>query len=112
MSNKPIHEFQFGDVRASIWANDPSHGTKYHVTFQRLYRDGEDWKPATGLRMLDLPVLAFTADQAFWWLREREEAEKAAAGKPSRKVKRPDPELVAAFRPSAKFMENPNGRPL
>lgn len=112
MSERPFHEFQYGDVRASIWLNGREHATQYHVTFQRMYRHGNAWLGATGFRLLDLPVLAFTADQAYWWLRQREEAEKAAKGEASHAVVPLDPETVALFRPSAKLTEHLDGRPL
>ena len=98
----PLQEFQFGSVKASIWANGPEHGSKHHVTFRRLYKEGEEVNEAAGFRMLDLPVLAFAADEAFWWLRERTQAEKAAQGQPYSVVVRPNPEMVALFRRSAR----------
>lgn len=100
----PIHEIQYGSVRASIWANGPDHGSKHHVTFRRLYKDGDAIKEAAGFRTLDLPVLAFAADEAYWWLREREAAE---TGDDHSAVRRPDPELVAMFRKSARPEEVP-----
>ncbi len=69
-----------------------------------------DLQPAEAFRTLDLPVLAFTADEAFWWLREREKAEKAAKGQPHSNVVRPNPEMVALFRRSAQFVEGRDGR--
>ena len=103
----PVHELQYGSVKASIWANGPDHGSKHHVTFRRLYKDGEDIKEAAGFRTLDLPLVAFIADEAYWWLREREEAEKERNGQPHSKVQRPGPEMVALFRKSARQEELP-----
>jgi len=103
----PIHEIQYGSVKASVWINGPDHGSKYHVTFRRLYKDGEVMKEAAGFRTLDLPLVAFIADEAYWWLREREEADKAHNGQPHSVVRPPDPEFVAMFRKSARPEEVP-----
>jgi len=112
MSAQPIHELRFGFVRASIWANGPNHELKHHVTFQRLYKDGDVEKVATGFRTIDLPVLAFTTDEAYWWLKAREESEQNGDDPSQATVVRPDPEFVALFRKSASLVENAHGRPV
>jgi len=103
----PVHEIEYGSVKASIWANGPDHGSKYHVTLRRLYKDGDGTKEAAGFRTLDLPLVAFIADEAYWWLREREEAEKERNEQPHSAVRRPSPEMVALFRKSARQEQLP-----
>lgn len=78
MSAEPLHEVRFGDIRASVWTNTGTTGTFYHVTFQRLYLEDGKTKTANGFRTLDLPVLAYTANEAFKWVRAREEDESRA----------------------------------
>lgn len=109
MSATPIHELRYGFVQASIWANGPNHELKHHVTFQRLYKDGEVEKAAKGFRTIDLPVLAFAADEAYWWLQAREEAVQSGGDPAQSIVVRPDPELVALFRKSASLVEHGHG---
>lgn len=105
----PIQEFEFGPVHVSIWDNGPDHSIRHHVTFRRLYKDGDEQKEAAAFRTLELPVLVFAADEAYWWLRQREEADKAARGERSEIVQRPNPELVDLFRrsppPSAEIVK-------
>lgn len=58
-NNKPVHEVRLGVVKAAIWANDTKVGVRYGVTFQRLYKDGEEWKTTDsfvgGLQRLTFP---------------------------------------------------------
>ena len=68
MSAEPLHEVRFGDVRAAVWTNPSTMGTFYHVTFQSLSNKNRHTKAANGFRPLDLPVLAYTANEAFKWL--------------------------------------------
>src|SRR5689334_8227321 len=103
----PVHEIEYYAVKASIWANGPDHGPKYHVTVRRLYKDGQGTKEAAGFRTLDLALLAFIADEAYWWLREREEREEDGNGQQHSAVRRPSPEMVALFRKSARQEELP-----
>ena len=42
---KPIHEIRLGRVRAAIWENETSNGTRHNVTFSRLYRDPKTKDP-------------------------------------------------------------------
>jgi hypothetical protein len=37
----PVHEIRFGRVKAAIWENETSQGTRHNMTFQRIYRDGD-----------------------------------------------------------------------
>lgn len=105
MATQPLHQFQYGHVRASIWANPATHGAVYHTTFQRMYKDEEgEWQPANGFRTLDLPVLAFTSNEAHKWLSQREEREEA-----ERKNARRKPVKTKAVQDPAKPEGNGRG---
>lgn len=56
-------------IQASIWENDVQNGetsfTSYSVTLARRYRDGEQWKTASGFRASDLLLVAESARMAF-----------------------------------------------
>jgi hypothetical protein len=65
MSNrKPIDEIRIGSVKAAIWKNPTDNGDRFNVTFQRLYRDGEEWKSTSSFGREDLLRLAKLADRA------------------------------------------------
>ena len=52
-------------MRAAIWQNATEKGTRYNVTFSKLYRDKEDnWKDTTSFGKEDLLLLAEVARQA------------------------------------------------
>ena len=69
---KPAKEVRIGSVKAAIWLNETEHGSRFTVTFERLYREGETWKLASGFGRDDLLVLAKVADQAHTWTAEAE----------------------------------------
>lgn len=74
MSNtkkKPVHEARMGRIKAAVWENDTSNGTRYGVTFTRLYKDGDQWKDSTSFGRDDLPLLAKVADQVHTWIFEQ-----------------------------------------
>jgi hypothetical protein len=48
-TNKPVHEVRLGSVKAAIWANQTTTGTRHSVTFNRIYKDGDVW---SGRRVL------------------------------------------------------------
>lgn len=70
-SNKPVHEIRMGRIRAAIWKNDTSSGTRHNVTIERLYKDGEEWKSTSSFGRDDLPLVAKVADQAHTWIFEQ-----------------------------------------
>ncbi|XZE43949.1 hypothetical protein SH467x_003531 [Pirellulaceae bacterium SH467] len=36
-NDKPVHEIRLGKVKAAIWRNETESGTRYGVTFSRIY---------------------------------------------------------------------------
>jgi len=75
----PVHEVRIGLIKAAIWANNTEDGLWHNVTFERSYRDGEEWKSTTSFGRDDLLVLAKVADMAHSWILN---PDKAAAPKP------------------------------
>lgn len=70
----PVHQISLpagkgAQIQASIWENEVQNGdnsfTSYSVTFARRYRDGEEWKSASGFRSSDLLLVAKAAELAF-----------------------------------------------
>jgi len=69
---RPVHEVRIGSVKAAIWRNDGSNGPWHGVSFERVYRDGNEWKSSTSFGRDDLLVLAKLADQAHTWVVEQD----------------------------------------
>ncbi|MHC4993497.1 MAG: hypothetical protein ACYTGQ_00435 [Planctomycetota bacterium] len=66
--NQPVHRINIGLIRAAIWANQSDSGVWYNVTFERSYRDGEEWKSSDSYSRDDLLQLAKLADLAHTWI--------------------------------------------
>lgn len=66
--NKPVKNIRIGRISAAIWANTNEHGTFYSVTFERAYRQGQEWKSTNSFGRDDLLVLAKIADMAHTWI--------------------------------------------
>jgi hypothetical protein len=44
-TKKPAYKTTHGGVNAAVWANQGKEGAVFHsVTFERTYKDGEDYK--------------------------------------------------------------------
>ena len=70
-TNKPAHEIRINGIRATIWKNDTEKGPRYNTTFERSYKDGEQWKTSDSFGRDDLLALAFIAQQSFAWIVEQ-----------------------------------------
>ena len=68
MKNKPTHEVRLGLIKAAVWKNETETGTRYNVTFSRLYREGDQWRSTDSFGRDDLLLLAKVADQAHSWI--------------------------------------------
>ncbi len=69
--NQPAHKIRLGRVKATIWANDTEHGTRYSVTPSRIYKSGEEWKSTDSFGRDDLLLLAKIVDMAHTWILEK-----------------------------------------
>lgn len=67
---QPVHEVRLGALKAAIWENETSVGTRRNVTVSRLYKDGEEWKQTESFGRDDLPLLAKVVDMAHTWIFE------------------------------------------
>ena len=66
--NKPAHEIRLNGIRATIWKNDTDKGPRFNTTFERNYRDGEEWKTSDSFGRDDLLTLGFVATEALRWI--------------------------------------------
>lgn len=62
--NKPVAEVKSGLIVASIWKNEGEKGSRFSVTFARIYKSDDQWKRTTSFGRDDLLILAKVADQA------------------------------------------------
>ena len=67
-SSQPVQKIRHGAVSASIWRQETKKGPMFNVTFQRAYKDGDEWKNSTSFGRKELLVLSFTATRAFEWV--------------------------------------------
>jgi hypothetical protein len=68
MKTKPSSEIRIGAIKAAIWQNETKAGTRYNVTFSRIYEDGDTWKSTESFSRDDLLLLAKVADLAHSWI--------------------------------------------
>lgn len=67
-ARRPVHEIRYGSIKAVIWQNATTNGTMHNVTVARIYKDGDQWKEASGFGADDLLVLAKALTDAFGWI--------------------------------------------
>lgn len=68
---RPIHEIRLGRIKAAVWENETDTGKRHNVTFQRIYKDGDEWKQSESFGRDDLPLLMKVADMAHTWIYEQ-----------------------------------------
>jgi hypothetical protein len=66
--DKPVHEIRIGAIKAAIWANETTNGTRYNVTLSRLYKEDDQWASTSSFGRDDLLLVAKVADQAHTWV--------------------------------------------
>jgi len=67
-NNQPVHKIRHGAVSASIWRQETDKGSLFNVTFQRSYKDGDEWKNSTSFGRNNLLVVSLIAARAFEWI--------------------------------------------
>jgi hypothetical protein len=75
---RPVTQIRLGVVRASIWANETTNGTRYSVTVGRLYMKDSEWKTSSSFGHDELLVLCKTLDMAYMWIAERNATRRSA----------------------------------
>jgi hypothetical protein len=79
-SAKPIHKIRHGAVSASIWPQQTRNGMMFNVTFQRTYKDEDDWKHTGSFGRRDLLVVGLIAARAFEWIATQPQKKETANG--------------------------------
>lgn len=67
-NNKPVHSIRHGVISASIWRQETEKGALFNVTFQRAYKEGDNWKNSTSFGRNNLLVISLIAARAFEWI--------------------------------------------
>ena len=67
---KPVHEVKAGRMKAVIWPNETASGTRYNVTYTRLYKQDETWKSTASFGARDLADVVRATVLAEVWIRE------------------------------------------
>ena len=73
--NPPADKVRVGLITASIWENQTDKGKFHNVTFERRYKDGDQWKSSHSYNADDLLALAKAADLAHTQIVEARNAE-------------------------------------
>lgn len=74
---QPEKKFRAGGVVATVWKNTQKNkeGKEFDVhsiNVDRTYKDGDEFKQTSSMKVNDLPKLALVADQAFKYLTMKE----------------------------------------
>jgi hypothetical protein len=75
-NNQPVHKIRHGAVSASVWRTDTDKGPVFNVTFQRSYKDGDEWKNTASFGRNNLLVIGLMAARAFEWIANQSQARK------------------------------------
>lgn len=68
MSQRPVHVIRMGLIKAAIWRKQTRAGERHHVTLQRLYKNGEQWKESGQFGRDDLLLASKVLDAAHSWI--------------------------------------------
>jgi len=75
-NNQPVHKIRHGAVSASIWRSETDKGPVFNVTFQRSYKDGDEWKNTASFGRNNLLVISLMAARAFEWIANQSQPRK------------------------------------
>jgi hypothetical protein len=80
---KPKKQFRMGLVVASVFDQPTENGTIFNVSISKLYKNEGDteWSRSTSFGRDDLPLVSEVARQAWVWVHENQQQERAEARK-------------------------------
>ena len=70
-SNKPINRLRYGNVVATVWANNSHAGYFYDTTVHRVYKVADQWGDSISFEDRDLPNLAKVAADVHTWIHQQ-----------------------------------------
>ena len=65
---KPVHQIRLGNIKAAIWENTTENGKQFNVTFERLFKKGDEWQSSNSFGKGDLLQLGKVASEAHSWI--------------------------------------------
>jgi hypothetical protein len=65
---KPVHQVRLGNIKAAIWRNETESGAQFNVTFERLFKKGDEWQSSLSFGKGDLLQLGKVASEAHSWI--------------------------------------------
>ena len=71
--------FGWGKCKAVIWANPTEQGTRYNVTFQRLYKKDEQWETTSSFGRDDPPFALVARRPGTHLIYEKQASERETA---------------------------------
>lgn len=71
--DRPVHEVRLGKVKAAIWRNDTQSGTRYSVTFSRIYKTDDGWESSMSFGRDELPLVEKVSNLAHTWIYQQNE---------------------------------------
>jgi len=77
----PVHEIRMGSVKATIWENETSVGSRHNVTVARIYKENEEWRQTDSFGRDHLPLIAKVVDQAHSWIFQNGHADERPANR-------------------------------
>lgn len=70
-TTRPVATIRYANVKANVWRNETEQGTRFNVTFARIYKIGEDqWGQSTSFGARDLPLIEKAAAAALEFIRQ------------------------------------------
>lgn len=85
--DRPVHEVRLGKVKAAIWRNETDVGTRYSVTFSRIYKTDSGWESSMSFGRDELPLVGKVSDLAHTWIYQQNDKSEAPADDSERKAK-------------------------
>jgi hypothetical protein len=78
---KPKKQFRMGLVVASVFDQPTDTGTIFNVSITKLYKNEGDteWSRSTSFNRDDLPLVGEVSRQAWTWIHENQQSERADA---------------------------------
>ena len=68
----PEKKIKVGNIQVAVWRNKSKTGdTFYSVSFEKYYKDGDDWKSTTSLNRNDIPKAILALEEAYKFLMVR-----------------------------------------
>jgi hypothetical protein len=80
---KPKKQFRMGLVVASVFDQPTDTGTIFNVSITKLYKNEGDteWSRSTSFNRDDLPLVGEVSRQAWVWIHENQQSERAESRK-------------------------------